>query len=177
MFDNMLRGGNIQVYLNTDYFSVKEYVPEHAQLVFTGPLDAFFGYRHGRLEYRQVRFERQVHPVPDWQGTSVVNYPEAHYPYTRICEPKHFYREKWAEYPPDCTVTFKEYSSGDDGENPFYPVNDDANNALAARYREEAEREDNLTLGGRLGSYRYYDMEDAIRAALETAEHLARKME
>lgn len=177
MFEKMLSSPNIKVRLNTDYFTVRNQLPENTRIVFTGPIDKFFDCKYGKLEYRKVTFQREIHPVQDWQGTSVVNYPELKHEFTRICEPRHFYMENWGRYAPDRTVIFKEFSSFDDGEDPYYPINDLRNASLRERYEAEAEKRKNVIFGGRLGEYKYYDMEDSIRAALELVKTIIARVE
>lgn len=176
IFKKMLSNKNISIMLETDYFKACKQLPPHNHLVFTGPIDKFFNYKFGKLEYRTVSFEREVHPVQDWQGTSVMNYAEQSYPYTRICEPRHFYPEKWAQYPQNSTVIFKEFSSLDTTDNPFYPITDDRNKNLLKKYLDEAGQLKNITFGGRLGMYKYYDMEDAILAAFDCVAKLSSKV-
>ena len=173
IFKKMLAGDNITFLPETNYFDIRNLIPSGARIVFTGPIDSYFGYRHGRLAYRKVSFVREVHPVPDRQGTSVVNYPEPDFEYTRICEPRHFYREKWDDYSPDSTVTYKEIPSSDDGSDPYYPVRDKDNMEIYRKYREEADRQSRVVFGGRLGEYKYYDMDATMAAALALAERLS----
>lgn len=170
MFMNMLSHEGIVVKLNTDFFAVRNQIPSKVKIVFTGPIDSYFNYKFGKLEYRKVTFVREVHRVRDWQGTSVINYPELEYKFTRICEPRHFYLEKWDNYSPDATVIFKEFPSADNGEDPYYPINDTRNTQLAEQYKKEAASLTDVYFGGRLGEYKYYDMDDAIRSALAMAD-------
>ena len=169
--ENLLRG--IEVRLNTDYLADRESLDALAgRVIYTGPIDAFFDYRFGPLEYRSVRFETEVLPIPNFQGNAAVNYTDRETPYTRIIEHKWFEfgrDENGAELPR--TVISREYSSEwKPGDEPYYPVNDEKNGALYARYRELAEKEKNVRFGGRLGEYRYYDMDKVIASALEAAE-------
>ncbi len=172
LFERMLTNPNIEVMLNTDYFSIRECLPASKKIIYTGSIDQYFNYKYGKLEYRTVRFERETPNVSDWQGTSVVNYPEAHYPFTRICEPKHFYRERWLEYPDRRTLIFKEFSEMDHGNNPYYPINNKYNQELALKYKEEAIGHPNLKLGGRLGEYQYFDMDVTVKSALDHAAEI-----
>ncbi len=157
----------IEVKTATDYF---EFIKENDDIaeitVFTGMIDEYFGYRFGALEYRSVRFETEVLDTDNYQGNAVVNYTERAVPYTRIIEHKHFEfgtQEK--------TVISREYSSEwSVGMEPYYPVNNEQNNHLYERYRELAAKEENVIFGGRLGSYKYYDMDKVIEAALEICE-------
>jgi UDP-galactopyranose mutase len=165
IFEKLLEGCDVR--LNTDYFARRDELGKLAEkTVFTGMSDEFFGYRHGELEYRSLRFETETLDTPNFQGNAVVNYTAREIPYTRIIEHKHFESttgEKTVitrEYP-------KEYA---DGDEPYYPVNDKKNNALAARYRELAADMPNVIFGGRLADYAYYDMWQVVRNALDAAQ-------
>lgn len=163
--EKMLEGS--EVLLNTDYLEYRKEHPDIAnKIVYTGQLDQFFDYRYGVLEYRSVRFETEVLDCPNYQGNAVVNYTGSEVPYTRIIEHKHF---EFGTQPK--TVISKEYSSEwKKGDEPYYPVNNDKNEALVEKYREAAATEKNVIFGGRLGDYRYYDMDKVISAALDKAE-------
>ena len=171
MVAHMLDG--IEVRLNVDYLAEKEALDALAeQVVYTGPIDAYFDFRLGTLEYRSVRFETELLDIPNFQGNAAVNYTDRETPWTRIIE------HKWFEFGKDeagndlpKTVISREYSSEwKPGDEPYYPVNDEKNGALYARYRRLAEQERNVIFGGRLGEYRYYDMDMVIAAALSCAE-------
>ena len=163
--EKMLDG--IDVKTGTDYFEFIRENPDVAEkTVFTGMIDEYFGYKLGALEYRSVRFETEVLDTDNYQGNAVVNYTDREVPYTRIIEHKHFEFGKQEK-----TVISREYSSEwHQGMEPYYPVNDDKNNALFEEYRKLAENEENVIFGGRLGNYKYYDMDKVIEAALETCE-------
>ena len=163
--EKMLDG--IDVKTNTDYFEFIKENPDIAEkTVFTGMIDEYFGYKLGALEYRSVRFETEVLDTDNYQGNAVVNYTDREVPYTRIIEHKHFEFGKQEK-----TVISREYSSEwHQGMEPYYPVNDDKNNALFAEYKKLAEKEKNVIFGGRLGNYKYYDMDKVIEAALQTCE-------
>lgn len=163
--EKMLDG--IDVKSGTDYFEFIKENPDIAEkTVFTGMIDEYFGYRLGALEYRSVRFETEVLDTDNYQGNAVVNYTDREVPYTRIIEHKHFEFGKQEK-----TVISREYSSEwHQGMEPYYPVNDDKNNALFEEYRKLADKEENVIFGGRLGNYKYYDMDKVIEAALETCE-------
>ena len=170
MVENMLEG--VEVRLNVDYFKEKVTLDSIAEkVVYTGPVDAYFDYRLGALEYRSVRFETEVLDMPNFQGNAAVNYTDAETPWTRIIE------HKWFEFGRDAegqelprTVISREYSSEwKPGDEPYYPVNDEKNGKLYAAYRELAAQEKNTIFGGRLGEYKYYDMDQVIAAALELA--------
>lgn len=160
--EKMLEG--IEVLTSTDYADFKKTHPDIAdKIVFTGMLDAYFDYQLGALEYRSVRFENEVLDCDNYQGNAVVNYTEREVPYTRIIEHKHF---EFGKQPK--TVISREYSSEwKVGMEPYYPVNDEKNNALVGKYQELAAKEKNVIFGGRLGNYKYYDMDKVIVAALE----------
>ena len=161
--ERMLEG--IEVRTNTDFFEFRKENPDIAEkIVFTGMIDAYFGYQLGALEYRSVRFETEVLDCDNYQGNAVVNYTEREVPYTRIIEHKHF---EFGKQPK--TVISREYSSEwKVGMEPYYPVNDEKNNCLFAQYQKLAEKEKNVIFGGRLGNYKYYDMDKVIAVALET---------
>lgn len=161
MVEKMLEG---VVRLNTDYFDLIRQEPNIAsKIVYTGCIDEFFGYRLGALKYRSVRFETEELPMENFQGNAVVNYTSWEQPYTRIIEHKHF---EFGTQP--TTVISREYSAEwKPGMEPYYPVNDAENGALYARYQELARQQGNVIFGGRLGKYKYYDMDKVIRAALD----------
>lgn len=165
--EKMLEG--TEVLLNADFFEFKKKNPDLAdKIVFTGMIDEYFDYRLGALEYRSVRFETEVLDCDNYQGNAVVNYTEREVPYTRIIEHKHFefgQQEK--------TVISREYSSEwTVGMEPYYPVNNEQNNQLFEQYKELAAKEENVIFGGRLGDYKYYDMDKVIEAALAAVEKL-----
>ena len=159
----MLEG--IDVELNCDFFSNREHLESLAdKIIYTGPIDQYFDYKYGPLEYRTVRFETEILNTSDYQGNAVINYTEYEVPYTRIIEHKHFEFNKAAPR----TVISKEYSSSWKlGDEPYYPVNDEKNNELYQRYKLEADKLPNIHFGGRLGQYKYYDMDKVILEALE----------
>jgi len=165
MIANIL--GDTEVRLSTDYLAHKEELDQLADKVFyTGPIDAYFNFEKGPLEYRSVRFETEVLDTPNWQGNAVINYTDRETPWTRIIEHKHF---EFGTQPK--TVISKEYSSEwKPGDEPFYPLNDEKNNALYQTYKAMAEDQKNVIFGGRLGEYRYYDMDAAAARVLEIAK-------
>ena len=168
IIEKMLDG--IDVKTDTDYFEFIKENPDIAEkTLFTGMIDEYFGYKLGALEYRSVRFETEVLDTDNYQGNAVVNYTEREVPYTRIIEHKHFEFGKQEK-----TVISKEYSSEwKVGMEPYYPVNNEQNNKLFEEYRKLADQEKNVIFGGRLGNYKYYDMDKVIEAALEmVAEEL-----
>ncbi len=162
--EKMLSG--IPVKLNTDYFEFIKENPNIAEkTLFTGMIDEFYDYKFGPLQYRSVRFETEVLDCENYQGNAVINYTDREVPYTRIIEHKHF---EYGTQPK--TVISREFSSEwKPGVEPYYPVNNDENNALYEKYRELAEKEEKVIFGGRLGSYKYYDMDKVIEAALDMA--------
>ncbi len=168
MVERMLEG--IEVRLNEDYLKDREHWNQIAEkVVFTGPIDAYYDYRLGTLEYRSVRFETELLDTPNFQGNAAVNYTDRETPWTRIIE------HKWFEFGKDSeghdlpkTVISREYSSEwKPGDEPYYPVNDEKNENLYKRYRALADREDRVLFGGRLGEYRYYDMDKVIASSLQ----------
>ena len=171
--ERMLEG--IEVRLNTDYLEQKEELDALAdKVIFTGPIDAYYGYRLGTLEYRSVRFETELLDQPNFQGNAAVNYTDRETPWTRIIEHKWFQfgkDDEGRELPK--TVISREFSSEwKPGDEPYYPVNDEKNGALYMQYRELADREEKVIFGGRLGEYKYYDMDAVIAAALAMAQKL-----
>ena len=170
MVENMLSG--IEVRLNQDYLQCKAAWNALAdRVVYTGPIDAYFGHCLGNLEYRSIRFETEVLDIPNFQGNAVVNYTDRETPFTRIIEHKWFtFGRGIAGNELPKTVISREYSSEwQPGAEPYYPVNDEKNAALYRRYLSLAERESTVLFGGRLGEYRYYDMDQVIAAALRAA--------
>ena len=171
LVENLLEG--IEVRLGVDYLENKAELDALAEkVVYTGPIDAYYGYKLGALEYRSVRFETELLDIPNFQGTAAVNYTDAETPYTRIFEHKWFTfgkDERGNDLPK--TVISREYSSEwHPGDEPYYPVNDEKNSALYAKYKALAEQEEKVIFGGRLGEYKYYDMDAVIAAALAAAE-------
>lgn len=167
LFDRLLEG--IDILLDTDFFSNKEYMMSLAdKTVYTGPIDQYFNYQFGKLEYRTVRFEQQLLDMPNYQGVAVMNYTDSRTPYTRIIEHKHFDFGKQ-----DKTVISKEFSSEwkEDSE-PYYPINNDKNNSLYLRYKELADKEPNTLFGGRLAEYKYYDMHHIIQQVLDKKDDI-----
>ena len=171
MIENMLEG--IEVQLNEDYLKNKEKYDTMAErIVFTGPIDAYFNYKLGALEYRSIRFETELLDMPNYQGNAVVNYTDSETPFTRIIE------HKWFEFGKGVngdelskTIISREYSSEWKlGDEPYYPVNDEKNGRLYQEYKKLADSEKKVIFGGRLGEYKYYDMDAVIARALEISE-------
>lgn len=167
LIQNML--GEVEVRTGVDFFEFRKTNPDISKkIIFTGMLDQYFDYKLGELEYRSVRFETEVLDCDNYQGNAVVNYTDIDVPYTRIIEHKHF------EYgTQEKTVISKEYSSEwKKGMEPYYPVNDEKNTRLYEKYKELADKEKDVIFGGRLGSYRYYDMDKVVEEALNQVEKL-----
>ncbi len=173
LVEHLLEG--IEVRLNTDYLEQKEELDRLVEtVVYTGPIDAYFGYSLGALEYRSVRFETEVLDIPNFQGNAAVNYTDRETPWTRIIE------HKWFEFGKDeqgqdlpKTVISREYSSEwKPGDEPYYPVNDEKNGALYAEYKKLADAEQDVIFGGRLAEYCYYDMDAVIASALQKSEEV-----
>ena len=173
LVEKLLEG--IEVRLGVDYLEHKAELDALAEkIVYTGPIDAYFGYSLGALEYRSVRFETELLDIPNFQGNAAVNYTDAETPYTRIIEHKWFTfgkDEQGNDLPK--TVISREYSSEwHPGDEPYYPVNDEKNSALYAKYKALTEKEPKVLFGGRLGEYKYYDMDAVIAAALAAAKEI-----
>lgn len=171
MVENLLEG--IEVRLNEDYLTKKQEYDQLAEkVVYTGAIDAYFDYCLGNLEYRSVRFENEVLDIPNFQGNAAVNYTDRETPWTRIIEHKWFEfgkNEDGNDLPK--TVISREYSSEwKPGDEPYYPVNDEKNSNLYREYRKLTDAEKKVIFGGRLGEYKYYDMDQVIAAALERCE-------
>ncbi|MBO6292502.1 MAG: UDP-galactopyranose mutase [Selenomonas sp.] len=169
MVEKMLDG--IEVRLETDYLEQRNELRGLAKrVVYTGPIDEYFGYKCGALQYRSLRFETEVLTVDNYQGVAGMNFTDAETPYTRIVEHKHF---DFGKGVPDKTVITKEYScEWKQGDEPYYPVNDEANTAIYRKYSTLAKEEFRVNFGGRLGTYRYTDMDEVIAMALKNAELL-----
>ncbi|EFE11547.1 UDP-galactopyranose mutase [Clostridium sp. M62/1] len=176
MVENMLAG--IEVILNEDYLADKDkWDGMAAKVVYTGAIDAYFDFCLGNLEYRSVRFENEILEMPNFQGNAAVNYTDRETPWTRIIE------HKWFEFGKDeegndlpKTIISREYSSEwKPGDEPYYPVNDEKNGELYKKYRALADKEEKIIFGGRLGEYKYYDMDAVIASALDMAERVLRK--
>ncbi len=176
LVENMLDG--IEVRLDCDYLANKAELDKLAErVIYSGPIDAYFNYSLGNLEYRSVRFETETLDIPNFQGNAAVNYTDAETPWTRIIE------HKWFEFGKDengndlpKTVISREYSSEwKPGDEPYYPVNDEKNSVLYNQYKALAEKENKVIFGGRLGEYKYYDMDQVIAVALEKSQEIIRK--
>ena len=166
MVEKVLDHPNITVKLNTDFFDKKdEYLKNYDKVVYTGMIDKFFDYKLGELEYRSLRFETEEKNVGNYQGNAVINYTDAETPYTRVIEHKHF---EFGKGDKDKTIITREYPADwHRGDEPYYPVNNDRNNQLYAKYTELAKKQEKVIFGGRLGQYKYYNMDQVIEAALK----------
>lgn len=167
--EKMLEG--VEVRLNENFFDKRdEYETIAKKIVFTGMIDEYFDFCYGKLEYRSLRFETEVLDCENFQGNAVVNYTEREVPYTRIIEHKHFeFMCQGGERVPKTVITREYPKLYRDGDEPYYPMNDEKNNGLYKKYQRLAEEKKNVIFGGRLGMYRYYDMHNVIAAALECA--------
>lgn len=165
--EKMLAG--VEVVLNEDYLKNRQKWDDMAEtVVYTGPIDAFFDYQFGALQYRSIRFETEVLDMENYQGNAVVNYTDAETPFTRIIEHKHF---EFGTQPK--TIISREYSAEwNPGDEPYYPINDERNNALYAQYSALAQEKSKVIFGGRPGEYKYYDMDAVIEAALKKVEEV-----
>ena len=170
LIEKLLEG--VETRVNCDYFAHREELEGLAEkIVYTGPIDQFYDYRFGKLQYRTVRFETETLDTPNYQGNAVVNYTDRETPYTRIIEHKHFESFGQAVYDNPKTVISREYSTEwQPGMEPYYPVNDERNAALYAQYKALADQETKVLFGGRLAEYKYYDMSPTIEQALLLAK-------
>jgi UDP-galactopyranose mutase len=165
----MLASRNIEVRTRTDYFAMRAGIRPGIPVIYTGPVDRYFDFRAGELGWRTLDFECEVMPTGDYQGASVVNYPDLDVRFTRIHEFRHLHPER--DYQQDKTVIFREYSrTAARNDEPYYPINRPADKARYDAYRSLADAEEGVIFGGRLGTYRYLDMHQAIGAALRVFE-------
>lgn len=165
IIEKMLEGSDVLT--STEYFDFIKKNPDVApKIVYTGEIDKFYNYEFGPLEYRAVRFETEVLDTENYQGVAVMNYTDAETPYTRIIEHKHFEKSQSPK-----TIISREYSSEwKVGDDPYYPINNDKNNEVYNKYYERSKQDKNIIFGGRLGTYKYYDMDKVVRVALEAAK-------
>lgn len=171
MVEKMLDHPNIEVKLNTDFFDDKEeYLNNYNKVVYTGMIDKFFNFKLGELEYRSLRFETEEKNVGNYQGNAVINYTEAEIPYTRVIEHKHF---EFGKGDPDKTIITREYPADwKRGNEPYYPINNGRNNELYQKYAGLAKKQDKVIFGGRLGQYKYYNMDQVIKEALNLVNQI-----
>ena len=168
LIDGLLEG--VECKTNIDFFrsEYKNWQIYADKLVYTGAIDEYFNYRLGKLDWRTVSFKNRIENTPNYQGNAVINYTSHDKPYTRVIEHKHFEMFGQEVYNIPTTVVSEEYSTEyKDGMEPYYPVNDDHNNALAEKYRQLAAKEKNVIFGGRLGEYKYFDMAPTIEQVLK----------
>lgn len=174
LFERMLTHPRIRLALGVDFFDIRDRIPAGCMIVYTGPIDRYFTFKYGRLDWRTLDFEKEVVAVGDYQGTSVMNYADGEVPYTRIHEFRHYHDER--RYPEDRTVVYREYPRACSlNDEPYYPVNTSRDREILLLYRLDAEQEENVIFGGRLGTYCYLDMDKTIAAALETFSTRIRK--
>lgn len=169
IFENMLDNSLIEIKLNTSFEMIRNQLPKDVFIVYTGPIDQYYGYKFGKLEWRTVDFEIEKYDIVDYQGTSVMNYAEAEIPYTRIHEFKHFHPE--IKYQ-DKTIIYKEFSHKTADDEPYYPIKTENNLEILNKYQELAKEEKNVFFGGRLGLYKYFDIDDAIEDALNAFDKI-----
>lgn len=171
IIEKMLEG--IEIRLDTDFFEHREELSSLAnKIIFTGMIDEYYGYCYGELEYRSLSFETEVLNLENYQGNAVVNYTEYEVPYTRIIEHKHFeFGCQSSSVNPKTIITWEYPAKWQHGDEPYYPMNDDKNNELYAKYSALADKEDSVIFGGRLGMYRYFDMHNVVAEALKCVEN------
>lgn len=167
MFNKMLSSSLIDIKTNTDYFEIKDQIEVKNKTIYSGPIDRYFNFIHGKLQWRSVYFKKEIKEYDDYLGTSVMNFADKEIPYTRIHEPKHLHPER--EYTKKKTLLLYEYSHQDE-EAPYYPINNEENIKKLEKYKSLAKKEKNVLFGGRLGSYAYYDMDQVIGQALALSE-------
>lgn len=175
LFQHILSHPLISVQLGVDYFDIKSKVPSDCMVIYTGAIDRYFEYKFGQLGWRTTDFTEELIDIPDYQGTSVMNYAGLDVKYTRIHEFKHYHPER--KQSENQTIIFKEYSrfASRQGDTPYYPINTSKDKEVFALYKEEAKKEKNVIFGGRLGNYVYVDMHQAIAMALNTFESRIKK--
>ncbi len=173
IFEKLLNHKNIKVLKNFDYFKAKSKIKVKFLTIYTGPIDRFFNYKYGKLDWRSVKFKKETVNVNDFQGNSVVNFPELKYKFTRIHEPKHLHLER--NYKKNKTLVIKEHSLFDNN-NPYYPINNEKNKTILRKYKSEEKKLQKVILGGRLADYAYYDMDMTISAALVKFNQIKKKI-
>jgi UDP-galactopyranose mutase len=174
LFNKLLKNKNIRLMLKTDYFSVKRFLPPGCLVIFTGPIDLFYGYKHGRLGWRSLRFDKLRLPTGDHQHTAVVNYPDEDIKFTRIHEFRHLHPER--HYTKSRTVISKEYPvPAGRNSDPYYPIGSPADIAILKKYQQESQKDPGVFFLGRLGRYKYLDMDDAIKEALQFYRKVLKK--
>lgn len=173
IFNNLLDNKKIKILKNCDYFKIKNKISVKYLTIYTGPIDKYFNYKFGKLDWRSVKFEKKVVNQYDYQGTSVINYPELKHKFTRIHEPKHLHPERKTQK--NLSLIIKEYSLID-SKNPYYPINNVKNKEILLKYKKEQKKEKNIIFGGRLADYAYYDMDMTISAALVKFNQIKKKI-
>lgn len=169
LFENLLSNSLISIEYNKEFKNIEGEIPSDSLIIYTGMPDELYNYKFGELEWRSLYFEFETLPVQDYQGTSVMNYADTIVPYTRIHEFKHLHPERLTPFGLEETVICREFSrTWCRGSEAYYPVNDEKNTEIYAKYQQEAERSSNIILGGRLGKYMYFDMDKCIEDALDT---------
>lgn len=170
IFKRMLASPRIRIALDTDFFQIRSQIPQGIPVIYTGPIDRYFDYSEGSLGWRTLDFEKSVENTGDFQGTGVMNYADQDVPFTRILEFRHFHPER--DYQQEKTVIVREYSRfAERSDEPYYPIDTPADKKTFLEYRKRADLETDVYFGGRLGTYRYLDMHQAIGAALKTYEN------
>lgn len=178
LFKRILNHPNITVHKNTDYFGIKDQIPDECLIIYTGMLDQMFGYKYGALQWRSLRFEWETLPVSDFQGNAVINYSELDRPYTRIHEFKHYHPERASIFSSKHTIICREYpQTYQSGMEAYYPINNSENDEKYQLYKKASEKSGNLLVTGRLGAYRYWDMDKAIENALLLFDRIERRLE
>jgi len=172
IFQNLLKSPNIDVALNCDFFQHQDEFKVREKIIYTGPIDRYFDHVYGQLEWRSIVLQKETKDVEDYQGTAVMNYADTEVKYTRIHEPRHLHPER--DYTKSKTIIFYEYSKSDPNA-PYYPINTERNQLIFKRYKELAQKETQVIMGGRLGNYAYYDMDETILAALKCYETQIKK--
>lgn len=173
IFTKLLCNENIEIKLNTDFFDIKDKIPKSSYVIYTGPIDKFFSYKYGKLGWRTIDFKREVVEMDDFQGTPVMNYADETIPYTRIHEFKHLHPER--TYTFGKTIIDREYSRfSKENDEPYYPINTREDKERLEQY--QTEKIENIFFGGRLGTYKYYDMDDVMESALNFFENVIKKI-
>ncbi len=173
IFNNLLKNKKITKLINCDYFKIKDKVKVKYFTIYTGPIDQYFNYKLGILDWRSVKFKKKIVKTDDYQGNSVINYPDLSFKFTRIHEPKHLHPER--RYANNNSLVIKEFSYKDH-KNPFYPINNEKNKKLIYEYKKLAKKEKNILFGGRLADYAYYDMDMTISAALVKFNYIKKNL-
>jgi len=174
IFKKLLSSKNIKIKLNTDYFNLKDKIKVKYLTIYTGPVDKFFDYKHGKLAWRSVKFKNKIINKNDFQGTSVMNYADKKNKFTRIHEPKHLHLER--KYTSNKSLIIEEYALNDP-LNPYYPINNSENRIILQKYKSDIKKTRNVVFGGRLADYAYYDMDMTISAALTKFANIKKKLD